>query len=264
MIEEEFEIVGGGKVNADGEKVKDEEEKAEKKGQEIIKKAQAEGKDPVEILAELNKKPEIETTGIITGDGVSHEAAKKMSDFVGKHTNPKLILTKEDVDGFVVMQGAYDSGIACVAMAARKDYKDIAPCIPRSLKSKFKDVPGSGRIALQPHEMMRLLYDFGILARQVTCLNLFKDHPAQGWRATHANALYEYSIQDLQQYIFLGGKALLGVPGHEDKNMMHWIYCEGATSVHDPYPIKADRYKSLSRLMIADAIIVGGVPSGAK
>jgi hypothetical protein len=210
----------------------------------MIEDDKSESKD---VIGELEEKPTI-------------------LDNIGRRVDPKLILMKdpeEEVAGYVAMQGAHDSGIACIAMAARTEYQNIAPFIPRNLKTKFKGVPGEGRIALQSHEMLRILYDLGILARQVTCLNLFKNQPGQEWRAEHANAIYEYDIHDLQQYMMIGGKAILGVPSKEDQSKLHWVYMEGM-NVFDPYPIKADRYNDLKGVLIADAIIVGGVPGGAQ
>lgn len=200
-------------------------------------------------------------------DLTEKEEEEKPVTAFGEEIDPKLILKKdpsEDPEGFVTMKGSRDSGIACLAMITRSKYEDIVRFIPRNLNAKFKHVPGDGRIALQVHEMLRICYDFNILARQVVCQNIFKDKPGLEWRSEHANAIYEYSIKDLQEYIFLNGKAMLGVPSHDDPNKIHWIYTEGPHAVFDPYPIKADRYKTLSNLLIADAIIVGGVPGGAK
>ncbi len=239
----------------------------DKEAQEFIEKGKELLKSVPEVLEELNKDlpPKEEKLALIGGNskaGLAAAVINKMS----KRGNPKLILTKDpnEADWFVEMQGAADSAIACVAMACRADYKSVRLFVPRNLKAKFKDVPGHGRISIQSFEMNRMLYDMGLLARIVVCLNLFKNYPGQTWRADHKNAIYEYDINDLQSYIFLGGKAILGVPGHEDKNIIHWIYVEGKDHVYDPYPIKADRYTTLNGVMIAEAIIVGGVPDGAK
>jgi hypothetical protein len=204
--------------------------------------------------------------GVINRDAVTPTDARAKISELGRRTNPKLILTKDpnEVDWFIEMQGAADSAIACVAMAAKAEYKFVSLFIPRQLNAKFKGVPGHGRIAVQSFEMCRMLYDMGVLSRIVVCLNLFKQYPGQEWRSDHKNAIYEYDIDELQSYIFLGGKAILGVPGHEDPNMVHWIYVEGKDNIYDPYPIVADRYKTLNGVMIAEAVIVGGVPNGAK
>jgi len=270
---EEFETIDGGVSDADG--------------QEIIKKGLKDGRGVPDILDELNTPPVIDHeketvelgtgTGVINPDAVTPEKVhddlnvKREADpkkikvlDIGKRADLKKLIKDPDADpeGFAPMQGGYDSAIACVAMVAKAEYKFVSMFIPRNLKTKFKGVPGD-RIAISSQEILRMLYDLGILARQVTCLNMYAKQPGQEWRAKHANAIYEYDINDLQAYMMLGGKAILGVPGHEDKNKIHWVYAEGP-NCHDPYPIKVDRYKTLHKVLIADAVIVGGVPNGAK